>query len=303
MKKNISFILICSLLLAFLSGCTHFDETNNDNVTGDNNSDGNTTGNIGTDDGTTVDTALVHELVKYLQQMYVSYDLRTKSVEEKIDEIKECKQPLHVAFDSSSYYYVCAYYNIQHIVECTKYCCADEYTWIRFENANDITEYHNGKKILEAFQIDKSTFVKDISSNSLLVPSMEHFRLYIPKFEEGLNVNSALEFKETFIYFGSSDRDVIYHSTDWYYHRLVTLLCKCFNDNYYIPLHIYYVYPGEEEHKAYMMGMLGKYYDDLLGVIINGDHTLKDSTKVYEYYYGVINIEDFIEAIYNSEEI
>ena len=306
MKKIISILLICSMLFALLTGCSYFDKTNDG---GDETGDVGNKDNISTDDNqdefhknyTTVDEALICELVEYLQQMYVQYELVSKSVEKKIDEIKECDQPLHVTFDSSSSYYVCAYYNIEHDDEQLSYCCAREYTWIKYENANEITEYHNDEKILVSFQINAATSVRDISSSDSNVPRMEHFQLYICNFENGINVNPSLEFTDTFVYFGSLDESVIYHSTDWYHHTLVTLVCIFYNNQYYIPLLMGYVYPGEEEHKAYMMGMLGKYYDDLLDVTINGEYTKNGLSQVHEYYYVVIKLEDFIDTIYSLE--
>ena len=307
MKKIISFILICSMLLALLTGCSYFDKANEGgNEAGDidNNDNDTTDGNQdeSNEKYTTVDDALICELIEYLQQMYVQYEIVSKSIEDKIDEIKECDQPLHVAFDSSSSYYACAYYNIEHD-EQESYCCARDYTWIKYENSNEITEYHNDEKILVSFQINVAMLVSDISSSDSDVPRMEHFQLYICNFENGINVNPSLEFTDTFIYFGSLDEFVIYHSTDWYHHTLVTLVCVFYNNQYYIPLLTGYVFPGEEEHKTYMTSMLGKYYDDLLDVTINGEYTKNGLSQVYEYYYEVIKLEDFVDTIYNSEAI
>ena len=107
MNKIISFVLLCALLLMCFSGCKI--DTN----------------------GTMVlqsQDALVCTLVEYLRDLLYEYDLADTSTAIKIDEIKNGKQALHVGFDKSEYYFVCAYYNAEHDDESIVYCCATDYT-------------------------------------------------------------------------------------------------------------------------------------------------------------------------------
>ena len=59
------------------------------------------------------------------------------------------------------------------------------------------------KKIVVAFQINKALFVRDIASKKAIIPRVEHFQMYEPIFEEGVNTNAHIVFEEEFICFHS----------------------------------------------------------------------------------------------------
>ena len=160
MNKIISFVLLCALLLMCFSGCKI--DTN----------------------GTMVlqsQDALVCTLVEYLRDLLYEYDLADTSTAIKIDEIKNGKQALHVGFDKSEYYFVCAYYNAEHDDESIVYCCATDYTWVRFNDVNKISEKYDDLNFIAGFQINKASSVTDIITKDAKAPSMEHFQEYKPE--------------------------------------------------------------------------------------------------------------------------
>ena len=210
MKKIISIILLCALLLICISGCK------NSNNNGDNTEQSSTTvatsrfkPNLKTNppasDTPTEpqvldnESELIKTLVKYLQMLNLDILIYHVSLQEKIDSIKGGTEPLYVGFDSSSYYYVCAYYNSAHErEEKDYYCCGAEYTWVRFEKESEIQEYYNDEKFLAGFQLNRSLGVTNILSVEADVPNMEHFKWYEPEFKEGLNIKLPNVVKEEF---------------------------------------------------------------------------------------------------------
>ena len=234
------------------------------------------------------ESELIKILVKYLQQLMVHHDLSPDYLCYKISYIKSGAEPLYVGFDSSSYYYVCAYYNSDHeLEEKDYYCCGAEYTWVRFEKESEIQEYYNDEKFLAGFQLNRSLGVTNILSVEADVPNMEHFKMYKPEFKEGLNVNAPFVLNEEFyIFINKMGKDNVYHSASWYNHDHLTIQCVQIDDQYYIKVYL----PRDEEGKIkekYISEDFGKYYDKLMSVV--------DTEKIKNY--GVIRFEDFANEI------
>ena len=129
------------------------------------------------------DDALVVALVEYMNELEVDHDMPAITTADKMDAIRDGQQALHVAFDPSKPYFVCAY-------------SADgqqsgEYTWLKYANVGDITKEYEDLQMALAFQINPSLFVKDIMTEDATVPTMEHFQPYEPQFNEGLNTKAA----------------------------------------------------------------------------------------------------------------
>ena len=297
MKKIISIILLCALLVICLSGC-------NSNNNGDNTEQSSTTAatsrfkpnlkvNPPASDTPTEpqvldnESELIKTLIKYLQQLSVEYDMLPDYLCDKINDIKGGAEPLYVGFDPSSYYYVCAYYNSEHDYEDFQYCCGAEYTWVRFEKGSEISEYYNDEKFLAGFQLNRSLGVTNILSVEADVPNMEHFKMYKPEFKEGLNVNAPIALDEEFyIFINRMGKDNVYHSESWYNHDHLTIPCVTIGGEYYIKVHL----PRDKEgklKKEYISYDFGKYYDGLMSIV----HTEKSID------YGVISIDDFVNEI------
>ena len=275
MNKIISFVLLCALLITCFSGCKI--DTN----------------------GTMVlqsQDALVCSLIEYLQDLFVDHDMPDTSTAIKIDEIKNGKQALHVAFNKSECYFVCAYYNYGHKDEAKDYCCVTYYTWVRFNDVNKISEKYDDLNFIAGFQINKASSVTDIITKDAKAPSMEHFQEYKPNFNNGLNAGGAIPFDISFIYLNSTDDKVIYYSTSAYYNSLKTMRCVFLNERYYVAIENYIIRPDGTRSGNNLISDFGAYYDALTRVMDTDSYhvtTERGST----IFYGLIEIGDFAKCI------
>ncbi len=304
MKRLILLILIISFLLLPLAGCN-----NKNDPTGTTNSTtvDNTLNMPTSERELDKNSELVLTLVAYLEQYWVEYDLIGRSLENKINDIKNGIQPLHVVFDPDSYYFVCGYYNSPFENGDVGYEKAKEYTWVKYEDETEIQEYYNGIKWAVVFQINKALTITDILSNDTAVPNMEHFQIYKPTFENGANTAEPIVFDKTFIYLDNFlnqlDEDVIYHSKSWYYHSNVTISCVYIDGEYYLPFYLATLEDGEifDAQQALSTNQftytLGEYYDAIIRVMDTEKYSVVVNEK-YTYRYGVVSIDDFVNSIF-----
>jgi hypothetical protein len=230
--------------------------------------------------------ALVAALVEYLNDLEVDHDMPAITTADKMDAIRDGQQALHVAFDPSKPYFVCAY-------------SADgqqsgEYTWLKYANVGDITKEYSDLQMALAFQINPSLFVKDIMTEDAAVPAMEHFQPYEPQFNEGLNTKAADTFDETFIYLNSSEGDTVYHSTTAYDNDWVSVPCRYLDNEYYFVREAYKKFPD-----GFILGLddkdLGSYEYSISTItnlhegITNADETIT--------YLGLVTVDWFADVI------
>ena len=308
MKKIIAILLLSSLLLLSLTGCLAEDKNKETDAPTEKPTEAPTEDNIPTeaptdddapednvDPDNQVDEDLIVALVDYLKTLSYDYELFPHSTADKIDDIKNGKQALHVAFDSSNTYFVCAYLDEISTADKFFHDHADEYTWVKYEKAEEIYEKYNDLSLVVAFQINPSLFVKDIMSEDAAVPAMEHFQPYEPQFNEGVNTKAADTFDETFIYLNSSDKDTVYHSISIYYDYTVNIPCICLDGQYYVYKDLYSVFADGSRDNVNVSYDFGEYYDCLVSVMDTEKYTLNENgiTTVY----GLITIDDFADII------
>lgn len=321
MKRFILFLLVGAMLLLPLSGCLA-DNNQNAGTTPANTTE-NTTPEVTTPEATTPpeddqndppamgdeldkDSDLIVELIAYLEQYLVEYDLISISFSGKVNGIKNGAQPLHVAFDPNNYYFVGGYYNTTHENSVLDYVNASEYVWVGYESETEIQEYYNDMPCVVVFQINKALTVTNILSDEP-ANDMEHFQIYKPTFENGVNIGAPVVFDKTFIYLNNFinhfDEDTIYHSTSWYYHRNITISCVCLDGEYYLPFYLATLEDGEifDAQQALSTDQitytLGEYYDAIIGVM-DAERYSVAVTEEYTYRYGVVSIDDFINSIF-----
>ncbi len=278
MKKAISLLLLCSLVFIGLTGCA---------------------GNENRPVELQSQDPLVGALVDYLHDFLVFHDMPDNSVAIRIDKIKNGSQPLHIRFEPAASYFVGAYYDAPHD-ETGDHCCVDKYTWVKFENAHDISETYKDKEFIVAFQMNKSSFVTNLLNKEAAVPKVEHFRRFTPDFQEGFNIADPLPFDETFILLngsnylnGSTSDETIYYSMDLYYHILVTFPCTTVNNRYYIVAYLYSLYPdGSDLDRDF-----GAYRDILTSHMRKCSITSLVNEQERTYFYGLIPIEDLADCI------
>lgn len=180
-------ILVC---LTLLCGCfSHTGRFSNDDSV-----DNTYEQSFAVEDSDTLTDELIDSLIDYLKMLYVEYELPDTSLSGKIDKIKRGQQPLLVDFDPTNFYFVCGYYDGITENGPLKYRNSNEYTWVRFESADEIQENHEDKKFIVAFQINKALLVWDIASQKAILPRVEHFQMYDPVFENGVNTNTHVVF-------------------------------------------------------------------------------------------------------------
>ena len=278
MRRLIIFSLILSMFLALFPGCSRKKQAS-----------------LPTE--LSSESEVVCALINYLQDLSTSHELFDTSMAIKIDEIKNGKQALHVGFERSEYYFVCAYSEVKHKNEIQNYCCITDYTWVKFENSNEISEKYKDLSFIVAFQINKASFVTDIvTDDAALVPSVEHFLEYTPHFSDGVNTNRATFFDDSFIYLNSSDKKNVYHSKSAYYNILKTIPCIRIKERYYVTIELYATYPDGKRSDNTVVRDFGKYYDSLAN-IMNVDRYSVTDKKGRTKFYGLIEINDFSNFI------
>ena len=310
MRKTISLLLLCSLLLVCFSGCSITNNVNGDKRPNQEKSpdenDGKGNISVVIEGELEKNSDLVATLVAYLEQYLTDYDLIGRTFAQKIDDIKNGVQPLHVAFDPSDYYFVCGYYNSSSEYGDPGYRRCNEYTWVGYKNEQDVKEYYNDMKWAVVFQINKASTIVDIISKENVVPNMEHFQIYTPTFENGVNIATPAIFDETFIYLNypncylnrsSQNTSTMYYCKSIYYHHLNTIACVCLDGEYYLSFYQYTVYSdglrGEENNYTYSFGM---YYDSLMNVMKKEKyHTIDEHERTS--FYGTISFDDFINVV------
>ena len=247
------------------------------------------------------DEGLIPKLIVYLNCVPADIYLRSTSLNDKINRIKQGQQPLQVVFDSNSdYYFVCAYFNSDH-TELYRCCCAEEYTWVGFKNAEDIPEYYKGEQFLVAFQVNKASFVNAIASGTVDVQKVENFKRYFPEFKDGSNIAAPIVFEDKLIYFNYLNESVVYFSTDFPTHYFYSLNYIQIENKDYICVYLcYYHNSGEESFDQILKNECekeyGEYYDRLTNIMTILTRKHDDKT---DEIYALFEIDEFVDKVLN----
>ena len=303
--KLCSAVLLVALTVLHFSSCDFvFGQRDTGNTT--NDSGGKTEASQGNNSDDNIynalelksDDELIASLIEYLQQMLTEHNIISYSTSDKINSIKNGVQPLLLDFTSSSSYFVASYYNIQHYYEIGCNCCADKYTWVRFDTLETIPEEYKGQNLLYIFQIDEASLVKNILSDDAILPSVSHFHLY--RLPNGNGIIDPPDYEKTFIYLNSSNDDNIYYTSGIYYHRLITLPCIYFEDNYYLYFWLHSIYSDGSRSDYDLVWEFGEYYEAVFDIMIVDKYSVTNKSGSTAYY-GLIDICDFAKVIMNNE--
>ena len=289
MKKTILrtvVLLLCSFISIAGFGCSHYDS----DVQSEESQTEASEELIGTP--LENDSEQITALVSYLEQINLDREIADLSFESKIYQFRLGGRPLHVRLDPRVYYYVCGYYNEGHENEKDEYCCASEYIWIEYASEKDILEYYDGKILIAAFQINKPIEVVDILE-AAIPPSFEHFQIYDPVFEDGVNIGKpgGLE-EESFIYMNASDDPSIYHSVSSYSHSLVTVPCAYIDGQYYITLEL----DGSKSLEEFMSLEFGAYSEAFSAIVDTEKYSITDN-QGQKHSYGIFEIGIFMKEV------
>ena len=313
MKKLILLILVCSLLLLTVTSC--LQNNNGEETTPQNTTESTTPIETTTSDASNYNPPIFENeidrssnfitvLLSFLNLYSVDINPTDFSLADKIDMIKSGVQPLYVAINPNEYYFVCGYYRLADEHNESRYCCCNEYTWIKYQNEIEIHEYLNDMKCVVTFQINKALTVTDIFSNDSTIPNFEHFQIYKPTFQNGANVEAPIVFEESFIYLNKSEKDTLYHSTSLYDHTSNTISHILLDGQHYISTYLYTIdkqgNPNLKDGLSndYFKYEFGEYYDAIVSVMDIDRYNVigeNDRTAIYgvilfgDFFYGVAN--------------
>lgn len=237
------------------------------------------------------DDVLIVNLIAYLRQLMTDYDMISRTTADKINKIKNGAQPLLIDFTASEPYFVCAYYNSISSFEFAAFCCAEEYTWVRINNLDEIPEKYNNQDLFLIFQIDEATTVKNILSEGSEPDTVLHYHLY--RMPQG--IITPPNYERTFIYLNSFDGDCLYYTTDMYNHRSNRLSCVNLDGSCYLKFELYRTYGDTRKDADYSFDF-DIYHDELINLMIPDRYSVKydNGTTVY---YGVIDINSFVNLL------
>ena len=290
-------LLIVFVRLTLLCGCFWHPGSNNNETSNCSTADEIVyEQSFAVEDSDTLNDEMINTLVDYLQGLYVEYELPDSSLSRKIDNIKNGHQPLLVDFDPDIFYFVCGYYDGITEDGPLKYRNSEEYTWIRFESTNEIKDTYESKKFIVAFQINKALLVKDIASEKAIIPRVEHFQMYEPIFENGVNTNTHIVFEKEFIYLNPSNTERVYHSTSAFNHQVVTIPCILLDNEYHITRVTYSIHANGNKAEGNLKGDFGTYYDALMSIMNTAKYSVTNEQGRTDYY-GLIDIDDFVNHI------
>ena len=290
MKRFIMILLVCAMLIGCLASCTKSYMF------------GGVAPIIKSPPEEEKRTELITALSEYLKQLHVCYDMPPPpTLATEIQSIKDGAQALIVKYDPSNYYFVCGYYNSEHSNESDRYCCAENYTWVRFYDPKDISDSYNGEEFIVAFQINQPGYVLDMVNETAKTPGIEHFTLFETNFEYGNNKNERVDFDDLFIYLNkNTDKDEIYHTREAYNDAWFTIPCDKIDGEFYIPVFTRMEYLGETKLED-MDYELGKYHDALMEIMDLEKYPPKSSAGA-TYYYGAIGVRDLVDTLLKEDE-
>lgn len=245
------------------------------------------------------DSELVLALIEFLDYIGspIDYDVPVVTLEDQIDQIKSGNvQPILLDFEPQYYYFVCAYFNCnEHKTEKHTYSCASSYTWVKYENEKAIKDSYDDEKIVVAFQINRSSIVRDIVTGEEKGILVESIDLYTPEFVNGSNINPYDDVSANYIYLTRNKGNTVYITPT---HTSFSNMIDCvFVDNqYYIFLSIYKVDTNGKRYDYDNSWNLGKYYDSMNKIMITGkcSQTMNDG---WVLHYGLFDITEFVNEI------
>ena len=301
MNKIISIVLLCSLLLMCLSSCALTDKIfgNNDSVpekpevTPPENPNGTLPESPNQDtpqneDGKPVELQVTDDrvvtILDYLENTDSGYPL---SMANMIDRIKaDTAKAMLVNFYSSESYFVCGYYTDD--ADPFFHTDAPNYTWVKFDSENEITEEYKDLTLVISFQFSKASMVSDIITPDANVPNIEHFQVYFPVFEEGINISDDIEDDDIFVYVCSPNESTLFV----HHFGSSNLPFVHINGKYYLTVPHYRIMQDGTRVDTKLDNYFGKYYDALLNIMIKDKYSVTESG--YTAFYGLIEFKDFL---------
>lgn len=246
---------------------------------------------------------LIKKLVFYLEWSMIGCDKFPRRLESQINDIKNGTQALHVSFRPSDRYYICGYYNSATGNGDTDDPNCHEYIWVGYRKEDEIPEFYRDAECAVVFQINRASTVEDIMQKGRAVPNVEHFQIYRPTFENGVNTASSIEFSDTLIYITypqfppetSQKSDTVYYHTDEYTKEIIP--CVYLDGEYALSFYLYTVLEdGTHSEDADYSFRFGEYYDTLTHMIERDKYRITNESGRTDVY-GTVSMKKFISDI------
>ncbi len=296
MKRIVSISLLFTLLLSCFAGCAFMDrfisETQTENPTE------TPTEPI---DPAAYQKALISTLIAYLKtyndeesRVMLGFSAMLSFFKMSGDRQLGFRTFL-VKLDAEKYYYMCGYYNCAHIDEAKNYRCADAYTWVKFESADEIQEYYNDEKMVVAFQINETKDCQHLMPVNDDVPVVAFYQMYTAEFADGYNVAAPYMCDEPRLVGDREGSNPLYFSDkgNWPYVVL--------GGTFYLTERIYTDYPNGTRYTYSLEQSFGKYRDALMQVMITGKYSEIDEDG-NTIHYGLFKLEDVVDILLNWED-
>ncbi len=235
----------------------------------------------------------------YFNDMYE--DWVTFDFSSHINNLKNQKELRLVKISSSDYYYAVAYYNSERDLH-EVHNDFDNFTWVGYKNASDITEYYNEQKMVVAVQVNRSSYYESVVTEGELDDiSVEQYQRYNPEFKNGKNTAAPILYESAYFFTPTA----LTSQTDG--------VCYCFThgasmggDSRYKIVDI----DGElyMSHVTHSIGADGKtsdvdlnnefgdYYDELMEIMITDKYS-EPRENGSTVYYGLFKIEDIVNLV------
>lgn len=242
---------------------------------------------------------LIIELTDCLENYLVEVNPAELSFAMTLSVIKQYgRQSLHVKFDANDYYYACAYYNPadEHSESSGPYCCVHEYTWVKFESAEQITQTYQELGLVAAFQINKALFCHAIGAEGGLSEKMEHYQQYTPAFLDGVNVAEPIVFDRSYVYLNGSTLETVYFTAEKEPYGWIGFDCVDVRGKLYVPLELYTVNSDGTRYNHDLENEFDTYYDDVMSVMVMDQYSVCDE-RGNTTYYGLLSVEDISSII------
>ena len=231
--------------------------------------------------------SLIDELCSFLSHLNMDIEKPAKTLKEKFDDIKNGKELVYAECSNSDYYFVSGYFNCfeQHD-ESFLFCCAEEYTWIKYDNEYDIKKTYCEKNIIISFQINVLTEVINLKNTEKKDYHIEHYQIYNPIFLGENNIANAINFNNSYaIIFPFKDE--IYFSNQSHSFSLNSIQIIKKNSNILFLIHCKTKDIKGEIYNVDLNYELGNYYNDIMPFVEKYEHVISDEFGNEDYYLTI----------------
>ena len=224
-----------------------------------------------------------------------------------LDLIKNGYHPILVEFDDSAsqMYSVCAYFTSDDGHYELYHCCRDKFTWVKFDDPNEIPEYYNGQKHMRSFLIDVTSSCRDLMDAENEGLSFNYCRRYWPEFIY-IGVNFPREpvplTGTRIILCDPSSKNLYYNysDSDWAMSEMRRLNHYELDGEYYILMRKVYVHDGELHEKLkYQLGDYYEYLIDRMRCSVTNEYIDRNTGKKTTVYQCSFKLDDIIKATGN----